>query len=341
MDHLHRANTPAFPFSQQTVGAGWHMFLPLAIALHTLDRHKWIQQWEKSPTASEQAHLLRKQLPNTLCKVVLKFGVDISDPIPHLNTKDGAQTNKMSTWKWHPNARCPTHRVKVVRYAAMQLTHLSRDIQKHVVISLKSREHSRTTPIAVAILKLWNFISGLVVLGHGEEVPRSSFDPSFFPNPFLVSPIPACIPYSLCNHEDAVNWRCGNCTRNKRRRRFDGWNRHHTWRPRMLVGASTGCRSCTCSDHSSANATYIGRWVVGTGAGKVSGGGICLDKGFDGGILNQSIANIWPRISGPNVGNGLMNPSGKPGHDEKHRTASHIKSCESETRCNGCFLCLR
>ena len=26
-----------------------------------------------------------------------------------------------------------------------------------------------------------------------------------------------------------------------------------------------------------------------------------------------------------------MDPSGKPGHDEKHRTASHhIKSCESE-----------
>ena len=38
-----------------------------------------------------QARLLRKQLPNTLCKVVLKFEVDISDPIPHLNTKDGAK----------------------------------------------------------------------------------------------------------------------------------------------------------------------------------------------------------------------------------------------------------
>ena len=47
--------------------------------------------------------------------------------------------NKMSTWKWHPNARCPTHRVKVVRYAAMQFMNLSRDIQKHVVISLKSK----------------------------------------------------------------------------------------------------------------------------------------------------------------------------------------------------------
>jgi len=46
-----------------------------------------------------------------------------------------------------------------------------------------------------------------------------------------------------------------------------------------------------------------GRRVVGTGAGKVSGGGICLDKGFDAGILNHS---------GPKVGNGLMDPSGKP-----------------------------
>ena len=94
MDHLHRANTPAFSFSQQTGGAGRHMFLPLAIALHTLDRQKWIRQWEKSPTASEQAHLLRTQLPNTVCKVDLKFGVDISDPIPHLNTKDVAKKNK-------------------------------------------------------------------------------------------------------------------------------------------------------------------------------------------------------------------------------------------------------
>ena len=94
MDHLHRANKPAFPFSQQTRGAGWHMFLPLAIALHTLDRQEWRERWEKSPTASEQAHLLRKQLPNTVCKVVLKFGVDISDPIPHLNTKDGAKKVK-------------------------------------------------------------------------------------------------------------------------------------------------------------------------------------------------------------------------------------------------------
>ena len=244
-------------FSANWGGAGWHMFLPLAIALHTLDRQEWRERWEKSPTASEQAHLLRKQLPNTLCKVVLKFGVDISDiSTPKMSQK----TIKMSTWKWHPNARCPTHRVKVVRYAAMQFMHLSRDIQRYVVISLKSREHSRTTPIAVAILKLWNFISGLVVLGHGEEVPRSSFDPSFFPNPFLVSPIPACIPYSPCNHGHAINRRCGNCTRNKRRRPFDGWNRHLTSRPRMLVGASTGCRSCTCSDHSSASATYTGRW---------------------------------------------------------------------------------
>ena len=61
--------------------------------------------------------------------------------------------------------------------------------------------------------------------------------------------------------------------------------------------------------------------VVGTGRGKASGGGICLDKGLDAGIRNHS---------GPNVGNGLIDPSGKPGHDEKHRTAGHIKSCESK-----------
>ena len=59
----------------------------------------------------------------------------------------------------------------------------------------------------------------------------------------------------------------------------------------------------------------------------VSGGGICLDKGFDGGIRNHS---------GPNVGNGLMDPSGKPGYDEKHMTATsnHVKA---RTHRNGCF----
>ena len=47
MDHLHRANAPAFSFSQQTGEAGWHMFLPLAIALHTLDRQEWRERWKK------------------------------------------------------------------------------------------------------------------------------------------------------------------------------------------------------------------------------------------------------------------------------------------------------
>ena len=65
----------------------------------------------------------------------------------------------------------------------------------------------------------------------------------------------------------------------------------------------------------------IGRRVVGPAPGKVSGGGICLDNGFDAGILNHS---------GPNVGNGLIDPSGKPGHNEKHMTANHIKPCERE-----------
>ena len=124
MDHLHRANTLAVPFSQQTGGAGWHMFLPLAIALHTLDRQDWIQQWEKSPTGSEQAHLLQMQLPNM--QSGFKFGVDISDLIPHLNTKDVAkkinvhmevasqcQVPRLAGWKcpsWGHAAYAPVQR---------------------------------------------------------------------------------------------------------------------------------------------------------------------------------------------------------------------------------------
>ena len=124
------------------------MFLPLAIALHTLDH--------KRGGNNENRVLLQVSKPNRcersfqICKVDLKFGVDMSSPIPHLNTKDVAKKIRMSTWKWHPNAKCPTHRVKV------QLTHLSRDIQRYVVISKKihnHHEHSETTPnIAVAIL---------------------------------------------------------------------------------------------------------------------------------------------------------------------------------------------
>ena len=99
-----------------------------------------------------------------ICKVALKFGVNISDLSPHLTSKMLQKKIKMSTWKWHPNARCPTHRVKVLRHAAMQLTHLSRDIQRHVVISKEihnHHEHSRTTPTAVAILQLYKW-SGCV-----------------------------------------------------------------------------------------------------------------------------------------------------------------------------------
>ena len=42
--------------------------------------------------------------------------------------------------------------VKVVRHAAMQLTHLSRDIQSFLKKSHNNHEHSQTTPTAVAIL---------------------------------------------------------------------------------------------------------------------------------------------------------------------------------------------
>ena len=171
------------------------MFLPLAIALHTLDRQKWRERWEKSPTASEQAHLLRKQLPNTVCKVVLKFGVDISDPIPHLNTKDGAKKKlKMSTWMWHPNARCPTHRVKVGRYAAMQLTHLSRDVQRgvccHFIEIQNHNEHSRTTPIAVAILKLWNLTKWSGCVGAWRRSSPVLIWSKFFSKPIFGFPDP-------------------------------------------------------------------------------------------------------------------------------------------------------
>ena len=196
------------------------MFLPLAIALHTLDRQEWIQQREKTPTASEQAHLLRKQLPNTLCKVVSKLGVDISDPIPHLNTKDAAkkvQNVHMDVASQCQVPDCMTdnfHPVKVVRHAAMQLTHLSRDIQRYVIplkFKIITNIHEQHQPKPFC-----NFISGLV----GGEVPPSWLI-QVFPNPYLVSPIPACISYSSCscNDGDAINWRCGNCTRNKCRRR--------------------------------------------------------------------------------------------------------------------------
>ena len=179
MDHLHRANTLEFPFSQQTVGAGWHMFLPLAIALHTLDRHKWIQHWEKSPTASEPAHLLRKQLQNTLCKVVFKFGVDISDPIPHLNTKDGAKKNKMSSW----GESCPL--CSHAAYAPVQrhpetCCHFI-EIQRRFTNNTNSRSHSET-------LKLYKW-SGCV--GTWRRSSPVLIWSKFFSKPILGKSRPA------------------------------------------------------------------------------------------------------------------------------------------------------
>ena len=75
-----------FSLFSANLGAGWHMFLPLAIALHTLDH--------KRGGNNENRVLLQVSKPNRcersfqICKVDLKFGVDISSPIPHLNTKD-------------------------------------------------------------------------------------------------------------------------------------------------------------------------------------------------------------------------------------------------------------
>ena len=138
MDHVHRADTPAFSFSQQTGGAGWHMFLPLAIALHTLDR--------QSGSDNEKRVLLPVSKPiccessfQILYAKWFQSWESTFLTLSHISTpKMSQKKNKMSTWKWHPNARCPTHRVKVGRYAAMQLTHLSRDVQRYV-ISLKSK----------------------------------------------------------------------------------------------------------------------------------------------------------------------------------------------------------
>ena len=101
---------------------------------------------------------------------------------------------KMSTWMWHPNARCPTHRVKVGRYAAMQLTHLSRDVQRgvccHFIEIQNHNEHSRTTPIAVAILKLWNLTKWSGCVGAWRRSSPVLIWSKFFSKPIFGFPDP-------------------------------------------------------------------------------------------------------------------------------------------------------
>ena len=113
-------------------GAGWHMFLPLAIALHTLDRHQRREQWERSPTASKHAHLLRMQLPN----MQSRFKVRSRRFWPYLTSQHQRCRKKNKNVHMEVSSQCQVpDSVKVVRHAAMQLTHLSRDIQRHAVIS--------------------------------------------------------------------------------------------------------------------------------------------------------------------------------------------------------------
>ena len=99
-----RKHTRFFLFSANWGGWAAHVSTTRH-SITYLGSTKWIRQWEKSPTASEQPHLLRKQLPNTVCKVVSKLGVDISDPIPHLNTKDVAKKNAHGSGIPVPGAR--------------------------------------------------------------------------------------------------------------------------------------------------------------------------------------------------------------------------------------------
>ena len=132
-------------------GAGRHVFLPLAIALRTLDRQKWIQQWERSPAAGEPARLLRKQLPSTVCKVALKFGVDISDPISHISTPKMSQKKvknvhmDVASQCQVPDSQgesCPSwsHAAYAPVQRHQETCHFF-EIQNH-------HEHSRTTPMA-------------------------------------------------------------------------------------------------------------------------------------------------------------------------------------------------
>ena len=74
-----------FSLFSANLGAGWHMLLPLAIALHTLDH--------KSGGNNENRVLLQVSKPIRcersfqICKVDLKFGVDISTSPGHASTR--------------------------------------------------------------------------------------------------------------------------------------------------------------------------------------------------------------------------------------------------------------
>jgi len=171
---------PLFPFLSKLGGLGGTCFY------HSPEHYiPWI---DKSGSNNEKRVLLQVSQP-VCCEAISKYymqsGFKVRSrhfwPYPtSQHQRCPKKKLKMSTWKWHPDARCPTHRVKVGRYAAMQLTHLSRDIQKHVVISLKSREPSRTFTNNTCRWPFWNFISLFVF--------RSSFDPSFFPNKYFWFP---------------------------------------------------------------------------------------------------------------------------------------------------------
>ena len=186
---------PLFPFLSKLGGAGWHMFLPLAIALHTLDRREWRERWKKSPTASEKAHLLQTQLPNTACKVDLKLGVNISDLIPHLNTNAKKKNVHMEVASQCqvPDSQgesCPS--CSHAAYAPVQ-RHPSRDMLSFLWNPKSSRTFMNNTS---SRWPFWNFISGLVsfVLVQTERRRSSAVliwsklfaKPIFgFPNPGL------------------------------------------------------------------------------------------------------------------------------------------------------------
>ena len=108
---------PLFPFSAN-LGTGWHMFLPLAIALHTLDH--------KSGGNTENRVLLQVSKPNRcersfqICKVDLKFGVDISSPIPHLNTKDVAKKIRNVHMEMASQCQVPDSQGESAAYAPVQ-----------------------------------------------------------------------------------------------------------------------------------------------------------------------------------------------------------------------------
>ena len=149
-----------------------------------------------------------------------------------------------------PGARLARWKLSVMQPCSF--THLSRDIHPetccHFFEIQNHHEHSRTTPLADR--PFWNFISESGQFRVGPNWKEKKFrgphliQVKSLSKPIFGFPIPACIPYSPCNDRDAVNWRCGNCTRNKcRSRHFDGWNRHHTSRHHRC-GRWQGCLWC-------------------------------------------------------------------------------------------------